>query len=119
VLDVPEGAVYFRATWLPVSNNFDAGEFWLYDATEFANTMAEKVIDVDACNFAVQNTIAPYDGMTARTAHAVGRLVVVDGVLYKVTSAIVAGDTISDHATRTTIEAQLAALEARIAALEA
>jgi hypothetical protein len=119
VLDVPEGAVYFRATWLPVSNNFDEGEFWLYDATEFANTMAEKVIDVDACNFAVQNTIAPYDGMTARTAHAVGRLVVVDGVLYKVTSAIVAGDTISDHATRTTIEAQLAALEARIAALEA
>ena len=119
VLTVPEGAKYFRATWVPADNGFnDAGEFWLYNADALGGTMADTVIMLDEEGYATQNSIAPVDTMTAKATHTTGTLLVVDGVLYKATDGIAVGDTITDHATRTTVAAQLAALEARIAALE-
>ena len=118
-LTVPEGAVYFRATWVPADNGFnEAGDFWLYDAEALAGSMADTVIMLDEEGYATQNSIAPVDTMTAKVTHTAGTLLVVGGVLYKATDGIAIGDTVSDHASVTTVAEQLAALEARIAALE-
>lgn len=119
VLTVPDGAKYFRATWVPADSSFnDAGEFWIYDANALDGTMADTVIMLDEEGFATQQSIAPVDTQIAKATHTAGTLLVVDGVLYKAVDGIAVGDTITDHATRTTVAAQLAALEARIAALE-
>jgi len=64
-------------------------------------------------------SVAPVQSDTASTNIAAGELLMRDGTLYKATQAIVAGAAIdSTNVTVTTIAAQLAALEARIAALE-
>lgn len=64
-------------------------------------------------------SIAPVQGATASTNIASGELLMRDGKLYQATQAIVAGAEIgSTNTTETTLAAQLAALEARIAALE-
>lgn len=66
------------------------------------------------------DAIAPVEEGLASRNYAVGELLMRRGHLYKVTQAIVTGGTISTstNITETTIVAQLAALEARIAALE-
>lgn len=64
-------------------------------------------------------SIAPVQGGTASTNIAEGALLMRDGKLYTATQAIAAGAEIgSTNTTETTLAAQLAALEARIAALE-
>jgi len=64
-------------------------------------------------------SVAPVQSDTASTNIAIGELLMRDGTLYKATQAIVAGAEIdSTNTTVTSIAAQLAALEARIAALE-
>jgi hypothetical protein len=63
--------------------------------------------------------IAPIDTPTAKDTHQPGDLLTVGGTLYKATQTIAPGETInSTNVTETTVAAQLAALEARIAALE-
>ena len=64
--------------------------------------------------------IAPIDTPTAKDTHAAGDLLTVSGTLYKATQAIAPGEVITPgtNVTPTTVAAQLAALEARIAALE-
>lgn len=64
--------------------------------------------------------IAPADAPVATATHAAGSMLTVGGQLYKATQTIVAGETITPetNVTTTTVAAQLAALEARIAALE-
>lgn len=69
--------------------------------------------------FAADTNIAPIDTPTAQDTHNPGDLLTVGGTLYKATQAIAPGDTInSTKVSPTTVAAQLAALEARIAALE-
>ncbi len=63
-------------------------------------------------------TVAPVDTATATAAYTEGSLVICNGTLYKATANIAIGDDIPTYASVTTIAAQLAALEARIAALE-
>ena len=64
--------------------------------------------------------LAPSDTETASNTYAVGDLLTVNGQLYKATQAIAPGDAIAagTNVTETTVAEQLAALEARIAALE-
>ena len=120
VLTVPEGAVYFRATWVPADNGFnEAGDFWLYDADELSGSMADTVIMLDAEGYATQQSIAPVDTQIAKATHTAGSLVVVNGILCKVTDGVAVGDNIFEHSAYTTVVAQLKALETRIAALEA
>ena len=76
----------------------------------------ETLLETDLAH---ADAIAPVQGGTASTNIASGELLMQDGKLYKATQAIVAGAEISaTNTTLTTIAAQLAALEARIAALE-
>lgn len=76
----------------------------------------ETLLDTDLAH---AESIAPVQGNTASTNIASGELLMRDGKLYKATQAIVAGAEIgSTNTTETTLAAQLAALEARIAALE-
>ena len=64
--------------------------------------------------------IAPADASVATATHAAGSMLTVGGQLYKATQTIAAGETIipGTNVTTATVAAQLAALEARIAALE-
>ena len=64
--------------------------------------------------------IAPIDTPTATNTHQPGDLLTVSGQLYKATQAIAPGAVITPgtNVSPTTVAAQLAALEARIAALE-
>lgn len=80
----------------------------------------EKVLGtLNGADPAHAESIAPVQGGTASTNIAEGELLMRDGKLYKATQAIVAGAEIgSTNTTETTLAAQLAALEARIAALE-
>jgi len=66
------------------------------------------------------NDIAPADKSTAASTHTAGSLLTVNGTLYKATQAIAPGTVITPgtNVTPTTVAEQLAALEARIAALE-
>ena len=76
----------------------------------------ETLLDTDLAH---AESIAPVQGGTASTNIASGELLMRDGKLYTATQAIVAGAEIgATNTTATTIAAQLAALEARIAALE-
>lgn len=76
----------------------------------------ETLLDTDLAH---AESIAPVRGSTASTNISSGELLMKDGKLYKATQAIVAGAEIgSTNTTETTLAAQLAALEARIAALE-
>jgi hypothetical protein len=119
-LTVPSGAVYFRATWVPADNGFnEAGEFWLYDAVALGGSMADTVIMLDEEGYATQQSIAPVDTEVAKATHTAGTLVVVNGILCKVTDGVAVGDNIFEHSTYTTVAAQLKALETRLAALEA
>jgi len=80
----------------------------------------EKVLGtLNGADPAHAESIAPVQGNTASTNIASGELLMRDGKLYKATQAIVAGAEIgATNTTATTIAAQLAALAARIAALE-
>jgi hypothetical protein len=64
--------------------------------------------------------IAPRETLTAVNSHVEGDLIALGGLLYTVAQPIAAGGTITPGTdiTKTTIAEQLAALEARIAALE-
>ena len=116
---VPEGAKYMRATWLNAGREEMTDEFYVFDADEYNATMMEIVLNTrQEFNF-VERSISPVDSMTAANAHANNSFVLVNGTLYRATEAITAGQTISEHATATTIAAQLTALETRIAVLEA
>jgi len=65
------------------------------------------------------DNLAPQETTVAGNQHATGDLLTVGGTLYKATQAIAPGVTInSTNVVETTVAAQLAALEARIAALE-
>ena len=65
------------------------------------------------------DNLAPQETTVAGNQHAAGDLLTVGGTLYKATQAIAPGETInSTNVTATTVAEQLAALEARIAALE-
>ena len=76
----------------------------------------ETLLDTDLAH---AESIAPVQGNTASANIAEGELLMRDGKLYTATQAIVAGAEIgSTNTTETTLAAQLAALEARIAALE-
>jgi len=76
----------------------------------------ETLLDTDLAH---AESIAPVQDNTASTNIASGELLMRDGKLYKATQAIVAGAEIgATNTTATTIAAQLAALAARIAALE-
>lgn len=66
------------------------------------------------------DNLAPVDNPTAAVTHTAGSLLTVSGQLYKATQAIAPGDAIAagTNVTATSVAEQLAALEARIAALE-
>lgn len=116
---VPEGAAYVRCSWWIAGYEMRSDEFYIFDASEYNATMMELVLGLrEEQNFFLRS-ICVADSMTAANAHASGSLVLVDGVLYKATEAITAGQTISEHATMTKIETILSDLESRIAALEA
>ena len=80
----------------------------------------EKVLGtLNGADPAHAESIAPVQGSTASTNIAEGELLMHDGKLYAATQAIVAGAEIgATNTIETTLAAQLAALEARIAALE-
>ena len=82
-------------------------------------TVMFLVADISLTGTATQN-IAAADTLTATSSHASGSLLTVGGRLYKATQAIAPGETINPgiNVTATNVAAQLAALEARIAALE-
>lgn len=82
-------------------------------------TVAFLVADISLTGTAAQN-LATADTLTATSSHASGSLLTVGGRLYKATQAIAPGETINPgiNVTATNVAAQLAALEARIAALE-
>ena len=56
--------------------------------------------------------VAPIEQHTATSNHAVGELITIDGMLYKVTTVIAIGETIAagSNVAQTTIAAELAAL---------
>ena len=92
----------------------------LYVASAFYTGETPLVFDLTLTEIPASASIADTEQVVAKESHAAGDLMMVSGQLYKATQAIVSGDTVTPgvNVEETTIAAQLAALEARIAALE-
>jgi len=122
------GHVGVVPNWSLWSSN---GRRYVVPAGYYLRFMARKtddsaIVPADGANVTVTlltggaGNLAPSDTETASNTYAAGDLMTVSGQLYKATQAIAPGDAIAagTNVTETTVAAQLAALEARIAALE-
>ena len=91
-----------------------------YARAAFATGEMPLVFDLAVYDSPEGASIADGEAYIARENHDIGGLMMWQGQLYKATQAIAAGETIAPgtNVTETTVAAQLAALEARIAALE-
>ena len=114
---VYDASTYVHGVFAGVSigrNNDTDGITFSEDGYKF-RLIVEDITDIGDRN------IAPIDTTTAKDTHQPGDLLTVGGTLYKATQAIAPGAVITPgtNVVETTVAEQLAALAARIAALEA
>lgn len=81
------------------------------------NTLTDYTVELTIRDVTVEAQIAPIENTIAMDNHAVGDVFWLDGILYKVTAAIAAGETITPgtNVSATTVMAELSALKALIA----
>lgn len=105
---IPSGSsLSIDATLTPTIN----AEWWSEHAAPIPEALQAYRVDIDTTN-ANDSSIAPVETSTATANHSVGSLIMLDGDLYKVTSAIATGETVvpGTNCTKTTVAAELAAL---------